>query len=318
MLFDKTGTLTLGRPLVIALEPAEADGAERLLQVAASLEQQSRHPLGHALLQEARLRQLPLLEVARSTTFAGAGVEGEITGLAGVCRVGRPDWLAQLDLNGGEALETQVAALEADGATVMGVASGASILGLVAVQDQPRPDAARTLETLNAMGLQLGVLSGDRRQAVQRLGEALGLLPGTLAWELRPEQKLEHILGWRDQGPVAMVGDGINDAPALAAADLGIAVGTGTQIAQDTADLVILGERLEGVVEALRLARRTMAKVRQNLAWAFGYNLVMLPIAAGLLLPGFGLLLSPPFAALLMAVSSITVVVNALSLHGRP
>jgi len=318
VLFDKTGTLTLGRPLVIALEPAEADGAERLLQVAASLEQQSRHPLGHALLQEARLRQLPLLEVARSTTFAGAGVEGEITGLAGVCRVGRPDWLAQLDLNGGEALETQVAALEADGATVMGVASGASILGLVAVQDQPRPDAARTLETLNAMGLQLGVLSGDRRQAVQRLGEALGLLPGTLAWELRPEQKLEHILGWRDQGPVAMVGDGINDAPALAAADLGIAVGTGTQIAQDTADLVILGERLEGVVEALRLARRTMAKVRQNLAWAFGYNLVMLPIAAGLLLPGFGLLLSPPFAALLMAVSSITVVVNALSLHGRP
>ena len=318
VLFDKTGTLTLGRPIVVAVEPAEAAGTERLLQVAASLEQRTRHPLSHALLQEAQLRQLPLLEVVRSTTFAGAGVEGEIAGIAGVCRVGRPDWLIQLDLSGGEAIQAKVAALEADGATVLGVAAGAAILGLVAVRDQARPDAARTLEALQTMGLEVGVLSGDRRLAVQRLGEGLGLAPGSLAWGLRPGQKLEHILLLQGQGPVAMVGDGINDAPALAAADLGIAVGTGTQIAQDTADLVILGERIEGVVEALVLARRTMAKVRQNLGWAFGYNLVVLPIAAGLLLPGFGVLLSPPLAALLMAASSITVVVNALSLHGRP
>ena len=318
VLFDKTGTLTLGRPLVIATEPVEAGGAERLLQVAASLEQQTRHPLGHALLQEAQLRQLPLLEVANSTTFAGAGVAGEIAGEAGACRVGQPDWLTQLGLQAGATLEARLAELEADGGTVMGVAAGDALLGLVAVQDQARPDAAATLEALNRMGLTVGVLSGDRRQAVLRLGERLGLAPGSLAWELRPEEKLKRILHWRQKGPVAMVGDGINDAPALAAADLGIAMGTGTQIAQDTADLVLLGDRLEGVAEALLLARRTMAKVRQNLAWAFGYNLVMLPIAAGMLLPRFGLLLSPPLAALLMAASSITVVVNALSLHGRP
>jgi Cu2+-exporting ATPase len=168
------------------------------------------------------------------------------------------------------------------------------------------------------MGLQLGLLSGDRRQPVERLGALLGLRNGELAWELRPEQKLERIGAFPHRGTLAMVGDGINDAPALAAADLGIAVGTGTQIAQDTADLVVLGDRLDGVLVALRLARRTMAKVRQNLAWAFGYNLIVLPIAAGVLLPGFGVLLTPPYAALLMALSSITVVLNALLLQDGP
>jgi Cu2+-exporting ATPase len=194
----------------------------------------------------------------------------------------------------------------------------------VAVQDQPRPDAAESLAELAKLGLELGVLSGDRRVAVEQLARQLAVPLDQVAWELLPQQKLERLLQWRQRGPVAMVGDGINDAPALAAADLGIAVGTGTQIAQDSAGLVVLGDRLEGVVEALQIARRTMAKVRQNLIWAFGYNLVVLPIAAGVLLPRFGLLLSPPLAALLMATSSITVVLNALlmqapaPLHSRP
>jgi Cu2+-exporting ATPase len=143
----------------------------------------------------------------------------------------------------------------------------------------------------------------------------VGLQPDELSWDLRPEQKLERILAARILGPVAMVGDGINDAPAMAAADLGIAVGTGTQIAQEAADLVVMGDRLVGLPQALEIASRTMAKVRQNLILAFGYNLIVLPIAAGALLPGFGIRLSPPLAALLMALSSITVVVNALLLQ---
>jgi Cu2+-exporting ATPase len=361
VLFDKTGTLTLGRPLVTAVEllPSSApgataapglaagatasggsdpsgSGADRLLQIAASLEQHSRHPLAFALLQEAQRRDLPLLPVAESRTVAGQGVEGRLQdrrqdGMAAsrVCHVGRPGWLVEQGIVAQAAIEGPLLRLEQAGATVLAVSAPGSrspggdlapgavsvaSVALVAVQDQPRPDAAASLAELARLGLDLGVLSGDRRSAVEQLARQLAVPLDSLAWELLPQQKLERLLQWRQRGPVAMVGDGINDAPALAAADLGIAVGTGTQIAQDSAGLVVLGDRLEGVVEALLMARRTMAKVRQNLVWAFGYNLVVLPIAAGVLLPRFGLLLSPPLAALLMATSSITVVLNALLL----
>jgi P-type Cu2+ transporter len=310
VLFDKTGTLTVGRPMVTAVEPAPAVSPAQLLQVAASLEASTRHPLAHALLQEATARQLGLLDAADCRTVAGAGVAGTVERQP--CRVGRLSWVAP---DADAPWPERQAALEADGASVLAVAQAGRLLGLVAVQDSPRPDAASVLAQLRQLGLDLGLLSGDRRQPVLQLGALLGLTADELAWELRPEHKLERIVARRGGGPVAMVGDGINDAPALAAADLGIAVGTGTQIAQDSADLVVMGDRLEGIVVALRLARRTMAKVRQNLAWAFGYNLIVLPIAAGVLLPGFGLLLTPPLAALLMALSSITVVLNALLLR---
>jgi Cu2+-exporting ATPase len=305
------------------------------------LEQQSRHPLAHALLQEAQLRGLALPEVRWSRSISGAGVEGQLREDGPLIRVGRLDWLAAEGVRGagesgygslspkgpqaepaGAAARVQAeleghgaSVLAGQGASVLAVAADDRLLGLIAVQDPPRPDAASTLAALRQRGLRLGLLSGDREEAVRGLAAQLGLQAEELAWQLRPEQKQERILAARAHGPVAMVGDGINDAPALAAADLGIAVGTGTQIAQESADLVVLGERLEGLVIALDLARGTMAKVRQNLAWAFGYNLIALPIAAGALLPGFGLRLSPPLAALLMAGSSITVVLNALLLQ---
>lgn len=327
VVFDKTGTLTVGRPMVTSLEPfpqAPLDkgraGVEALwmLQLAASLEQQSRHPLAHALLQEAQHRTLELLPVLESRTLPGQGVEGRLEGLAQPVRVGRLSWLQEQGLS----LPDSASAVLAEGplsqATLVGVGEGERVLGLIAVEDQPRPDARESLEALRSQGLVLGLLSGDRETSVRHLAAQVGLKEEELAWSLRPEEKVEALSRWHSLGPVAMVGDGINDAPALAAADLGIAVGTGTQIAQDSADVVVMGERLSDVVNALQLARSTMAKVRQNLAWAFGYNLIVLPIAAGALLPAFGLQLTPPLAALLMALSSITVVVNALLLsHGQ-
>ncbi|MFN9931940.1 MAG: heavy metal translocating P-type ATPase [Cyanobacteriota bacterium] len=317
--FDKTGTLTLGRPLVSRVEPVDVRdpaAADRLVRVAAGLEQQSRHPLAHALLQEAERRKLTLPAALEGTTIAGEGLEGRLEGEPERLRVGRLDWLAASGVPVAPEIRERQAKLEAEGASLLAVAAGPRLLGLVAVEDRPRADAASTLAALRSRGLALGLLSGDRRAAVARLGERLGLESSELAWQLRPEQKLARLLEARNRGPLAMVGDGINDAPALAAADLGVAIGTGTQIAQESADLVVLGDRLEGLVDALDLARRTMATVRWNLAWAFGYNLVALPIAAGALLPRFSLMLSPPLAALLMALSSLTVVLNALLLHG--
>ncbi len=318
VLFDKTGTLTPGRPLVSAVElidPRRAT-AERLLQVAASLEQGSRHPLAHALLQEAERRDLPLLPLGESRCEAGEGVEGRFDAPPSpLFRVGRLHWLERCGVVAEASLAPRLAALEERGASVLAVAEDMVLLGLVAVEDEPRPDAAATVEALRGRGLTVGLLSGDRQAGVERLAEATGFLPGEWAWDLRPAQKLARIVAARERGAVAMVGDGINDAPALAAADLGIAVGTGTQVARETADLVVMGDRLEGVPRALAIADATMARVRQNLFWAFGYNLLALPLAAGVLLPGFGLRLSPPLAAVLMALSSITVVVNALLLR---
>ncbi|MEB3260003.1 MAG: cation-translocating P-type ATPase [Cyanobacteriota bacterium] len=324
IVFDKTGTLTVGRPLVTALEalPAadQADGrgdveALWMVQLAASLEQQSRHPLAHALQQEAERRGLPLLAVAESRTLPGQGMEGRLVDLADPLLVGRLPWLKERGLPLPPGAEVILGSPPFARATLIGVGQGPRLLGVIAIEDQPRTDAAQAVRALRDQGLAVGLLSGDREASVRHLAGLLGLGEEDVAWSLRPEQKVEALSRWRQRGPVAMVGDGINDAPALAAADLGIAVGTGTQIAQESAAVVVMGDQLRDVVRALALARRTMAKVRQNLFWAFGYNLIVLPIAAGALLPAFSLRLTPPLAALLMALSSITVVVNALLLQ---
>jgi Cu2+-exporting ATPase len=244
-------------------------------------------------------------------------MEGRLQGVDGLVRVGSPEWLRDQGVSWTEQQQQTLDSAVQSGQSLVAVALAENPLGLVTVDDRLRPDASLAIQRLRDQGQSVAMLSGDRRQTVERVGRELGFADSDLAWQLLPHQKLERLELLREQGAVAMVGDGINDAPALAAADLGIAVGTGTQIAQDTADLVLLGDRLEAVPEALCLARRTMAKIRQNLIWAFGYNLIALPIAAGVLLPGFGLLLSPPLAALLMAFSSVSVVLNALSLRLR-
>lgn len=330
VLFDKTGTLTTGCPFVTAVKvsPLLAEGklalqgitaakdsqlsADRLVQLAASLEQASRHPFAHALHQEAQRRKLPLLGLGPSEVVPGDGLVGCLDGVTAKLRVGRPEWLAAQGVVG---VEPPLPSGSQNWGSLLALAADGALLGWIGLEDRPRNEAFSTLASLRAQGLRLGLLSGDRQGSVQSLAKAVALKSDELAWDLRPEQKLQRILSAREAGPVAMVGDGINDAPALAAADLGVAIGTGTQIAQEAADLVILGDRLGGLPMALALSRRTMAKVRQNLFWAFGYNLLVLPIAAGLLLPFQGIRLTPPLAALLMAMSSITVVLNAVLLQ---
>ena len=294
-----------------------SEDPSRTIQLAASLEQTSRHPLAHALLQEAQRLNLTLLPVTASRTLPGSGMEGTLESLQGQLRVGSPEWLQHEGVVWSKPQRHAVEEALKRGQTLVAVGLDSEPLGLVAIDDRLRPDAPVALQRLRDQGLTLGMLSGDRRQAVEKIAQMLGFADDELAWQLLPNQKLERLEYWRKNETVGMVGDGINDAPALAAADLGIAVGTGTQIAQDTADLVLLGDRLEALPEALTLARRTMAKIRQNLFWAFGYNMIALPVAAGVLLPGFNLLLSPPLAALLMALSSVSVVLNALSLSVR-
>ncbi len=313
IVFDKTGTLTIGRPLVVGIK-AQQD-PKRMLQLAASLEQNSRHPLAYAVLQEAQRQKLSLFSANNARTYPGQGLAGELEGVDGLIRIGKPEWLAAEGVNWNSFSQSAINEAALEGRSILAVAQDEILLGIVIIDDQLRTDVDIALNRLREQGLTLRILSGDRREAVQRLGQQLGFKENQMGWQLLPEKKLSALEQLKTNGPIAMVGDGINDAPALAASDLGIAIGTGTQIAQESADLVLLGDRLEGLPEALLLARRTMGKIKQNLAWAFGYNMIALPIAAGFLLPSFGLLLSPPIAALLMAISSITVVMNALSLR---
>tara|TARA_Y100001968_G_scaffold175623_1_gene160927 strand:+ start:9622 stop:12009 length:2388 start_codon:yes stop_codon:yes gene_type:complete len=312
IIFDKTGTLTIGRPQVV--DYLCTDNPDKMLQLAASLETNSRHPLGHAIVQKSEEKKLSLLKTSTTKTYPGKGISGEIIDMKGTIRVGTIEWVKSEGVNWNDSIENQLNQSNLIGHSIVAVAHQENLLGLISIDDKLREDVNIALERLRKAGLVLNMLSGDRRQAVERLGKKLGFTTSQLGWQLLPNQKLLRLQELQVQGSIAMVGDGINDAPALAASDLGIAVGTGTQIAKDSADLVLLGEKLEGLPDALFLAKQTMKKIKQNLIWAFGYNMIALPIAAGLLLPGFGLVLSPPIAALLMALSSITVVVNALSL----
>ncbi len=309
IVFDKTGTLTVGRPQVVKY--LETKNPKRLLQLAASLETNSRHPIAHAILQAAEQQDLEILNSTKTITYPGKGLAGELTGVDGIVRVGKIEWLKdqniKCDLDPTNLINYQE--------TIVAVSQEDNFLGLILIDDQLRHNVSLAVSRLRGNGFQLNMWSGDRQEAVQKIGNQLGFLPNQLASNLLPDQKLNLLEKLKINGPIAMVGDGINDAPALAASDLGIAIGTGTQIAQESADLVLMGDRIEGLPEALLLAKKTMNKIKQNLIWAFGYNLIVLPIAAGALLPSQGLLLSPPIAALLMATSSITVVLNALSLR---
>ncbi len=312
IIFDKTGTLTKGEPFIVNYQSNNDDLF--LLKVSASLEKQSRHPIANALVKEAEKQNLQLLPIKNIHTESGRGISGELETIDGIINIGSVEWLISngvlIDSDSKKSLENE----DAKNNTVIGIGIKNELIGFILMGDLLREDSIQTVQKLRQNKFKINILSGDRKQTVIEFAKKIGCQEDEIRWELLPKMKLEIIENLKLNYKVAMVGDGINDAPALAASDLGIAVGSGTQIAKANADVVLMGEQLDGLPYALNLAKKTITKINQNLLWAFGYNLIAIPIASGILFPKYGILLTPSIAALLMATSSITVVVNALSL----
>lgn len=311
VVLDKTGTVTVGAPTVEAIEPCEDVAAADLLRAAAAAEAGSEHPLGEAIVREARARGLDLPPTEVFEASPGQGVFALVDGVPIV--VGSAPWLERhgvpLAPLAGRALRTANRA-----ATPVLVAVGGRAMGIIAVADPIRPGAREAVTRLKAEGLGVLMLTGDRRETAAAVAREIGV--DHFIAEVLPDRKAVEIAKLqRDGRRVAMVGDGINDAPALARADLGIAIGSGTDVAVAASDVTLVGADLAGIARSVVLARKTLAIVRQNLYWAFGYNTLGIPIAAGLLYPWTGWLLSPVLASAAMALSSVSVVTNSLRLR---
>lgn len=319
VVFDKTGTLTLGQPSLTDTVPLDpAIGPEQLLQLAATVESGTRHPLAIAVQQAAQQQDLPLLPADQFETVPGLGVGAEVSwqGEQKRCLLGNQAWMEAQQVPLTAAAQSQLEALAAAGKTAVYLAWDQALVGILAAADQLRPDALEAVQQLQARSLSVQILTGDKQAAGQAIAAQLAIAPEQVIAEVTPQGKVAALMALQAAGHcVALVGDGINDAPALVQADVGISLTSGTDIALEAADIVLMRDQLAGVIEAIDLSRATFNKIRQNLIWAFAYNLVSLPLAAGLLLPSLGLSLTPAIAGGLMAFSSVTVVVNSLLLR---
>lgn len=323
LVFDKTGTLTQGRPVVTDCVPLAAGWtAARLLQLAATVEAGTTHPLSAAIRQAAQQQALSLLPAAEFQTQPGLGVSARVEGAR--VYLGTANWLRQNGVSLEEAVCEQAQAIllrntsanAATGKTVVYVGVEQQCVGFMAMQDPLRPDALRAVQQLRDAGLGLRLLTGDQPASARAIAQTLGFAPEDVQAGLLPQEKVAAIAQLQAQGRrVGMVGDGINDAPALAQADVSISLHSGTDAAIEASEIVLMGDRLTDISAALRLSRATFNKIRQNLFWAFAYNLLGIPVAAGVLLPTLGLILSPSAAGGLMALSSVSVITNSLLLR---
>jgi Cu+-exporting ATPase len=311
LVVDKTGTLTEGKPSLTGVEAAAGFKEDEVLRLAAALEAGSEHPLAEAILRGAEGRGLKPGKVADFDSITGQGVQGRLDGRVVLLGNARLMDGAGIDIAPlAEAAETR----RHNGETVMMLADGGKLAGLVAVSDPIKQGAAEAVKTLHQLGLRLVMATGDNPTTAKAVAAKLGI--DEVRAGLRPEQKLDLIAELERKGAVvAMAGDGINDAPALAKADVGIAMGTGADVAMESAGLTLLKGDLRGIVRGVELARATMRNIKQNLVFAFAYNALGVPIAAGVLYPVFGMLLSPMIAAAAMSLSSVSVVSNALRLR---
>jgi Cu+-exporting ATPase len=312
LVVDKTGTLTEGKPKLIDVLPTQGFDPKEFLHLAASLEQNSEHPLAAAIVRGAKEQGIALDAVKEFRSLTAGGVAGIIAGR--MVTVGKPDFLRSEKITGLEALEASAVKLQEEGKTAMFVAIDGKPGGILAVADPIKSSTPKAIGELHALGLQLVMLTGDNRRTADAVAKHLGL-DGVVA-EIDPAGKVAHVKKLRAEGKhVAMAGDGINDAPALSEAEVGIAIGTGTDVAMQSAGVTLIKGDLRGIAKAIRLSRATMRNIRENLFFAFLYNALGIPLAAGVLYPFFGWLLSPIIAGAAMSLSSLSVIGNALRLR---
>jgi Cu+-exporting ATPase len=318
IVLDKTGTITEGKPAVVDIIPLAADtiDTDQLLRLAASAEKGSEHPLGKAIVKKAEAKRIELQEPENFKTHGGLGVEAVIDDRR--MRIGKPKWFDSVNLKT-DSVSGRIEDLQEQGKTVMVVEAQDRLVGLIAVADTLKPESAEAIKTLHGQGLKVAMLTGDNINTAKAIGTKVDI--DDIYAEVRPEEKSEQVRKIQATGArVGMVGDGINDAPALAQADSGMAIGTGTDVAIETADVILSSGSLAGIPRAIRISRKTMRTVHQNLFLAFVYNIILIPLAAGVLapidtLPTMLRQLHPILAALAMAMSSISVVTNSLRLY---
>ncbi|MBI5138906.1 MAG: copper-translocating P-type ATPase [Candidatus Vogelbacteria bacterium] len=313
IIFDKTGTLTKGEPEVTDVIPFGSIGENELLKLAGSIEKGSEHSLAEAIVKDTEKKKLALLEVSQFKAIPGYGVEGMIDGKRIV--------FGNKRLMDKEAIQIDMAAskieeMESAGKTVMMIGSEKKLIGIIAVADIIKDSAKDGLEALKKLGVEVVMITGDNKRTANAIGNRLGI--ARVLAEVLPDQKEAEVRKIQAEGKVvAMVGDGINDAPALAAADVGIAMGSGTDVAIEAADITLVNKDLRSVAAAVTLSKKTMRTIRLNLFWAFGYNIILIPVAMGALYPFFQILLNPIFASVAMATSSVSVVANSLLLKRK-
>jgi Cu+-exporting ATPase len=312
LVVDKTGTLTEGKPRLTEVVAVLGFDHNELLRLAASLEQGSEHPLASAIVADAKTKSLKLEAAADFRSVTGGGVFGRVAGKTVL--VGKPNFLRAEGVTELGALETKAETLQQAGQTVVFVAVDRKAAGLLAVADPVKTTTPDAIRDLHALGLQIVMVTGDNRRTAEAVAKTLAI--DAVEAEVEPQAKSDRIQKLQKEGKVvAMAGDGVNDAPALAAADVGIAMGTGTDVAMQSAGVTLVKGDLRAIAKAIHLSRATMRNIRQNLFFAFGYNALGIPIAAGLLYPFFGVLLSPMIAGVAMSFSSVSVIINALRLR---
>src|SRR5690606_26245506 len=309
---DKTGTLTEGRPRGSAVEAVGRRSADRILSLAAAIERGSEHPLAEAIVRAAEERGLEIGKAQDFRALTGRGVAGRVGGTD--VALGNRTLLDEMAIGPDEEMAARADALRDDGATVMFVALDGRVAGLIAVTDPIKTTTPEALQALRTLGLRVIMVTGDNRRTAAAVARTLAI--SEVMADVLPEAKAEIVARLQAEGAiVAMAGDGVNDAPARARADIGIAMGTGADVAMESAGITLVKGDLNGIVRAVRLSRATMRNIRQNLFFAFVYNAAGVPVAAGVLYPVFGILLSPVFAAAAMSLSSVSVIANALRLR---